>query len=104
MKKTKEISSGLESLDSFIDRTYGKRGTAGREKFEAGYETFRLGFLLQEARLKRGLSQEELAMRVGTNKGYISKVENDLKEIRFSTLKRIVEEGLGGKLVLEIKL
>ena len=104
MKKTKANNLNEESLDSFIDRTYGHRGTPRREKFEAGYETFRLGFLLQEARMKRGLSQEELALRVGTNKGYISKVENDLKEIRLSTLKRIVEEGLGGKLVLEIKL
>jgi transcriptional regulator with XRE-family HTH domain len=59
---------------------------------------------LQQARLKKGLTQEELAARCGTNKGYISKVENDLKEVRISTLQRIIEVGLGGKLNLSIKL
>ena len=50
------------------------------------------------------LTQEELAEKCGTNKGYISKVENNLKEIRISTLQKIVELGLGGRLELNIKL
>jgi hypothetical protein len=41
---------------------------------------------------------------VGTTKSYISKIENNIKEVRFSTLKKIVELGLGGQLELSIKL
>lgn len=60
--------------------------------------------MLQEARLSKGLTQEELAIRVGTTKSYISKIENDVKEVRLSTLQRIVEVGFGGKLLLSIQL
>lgn len=94
----------LKTLDRFVEENYGKRGTAKREKFEKGYEEFRLGVLIQQARIKRGMTQEQLAEKCGTNKGYISKIENDIKEVRLSTLRKIVELGLGGKLELAIKL
>jgi HTH-type transcriptional regulator / antitoxin HipB len=96
--------SNLKSLDQFVDEQYGKRGTSKREKFETGYDAFKLGFLIQQARLEKGLTQEELAEKCGTNKSYISKIENNLKEIRISTLQKIVELGLGGHLELSIKL
>ena len=94
----------LKTLDEFIEENIGKRGTAKREKFEKGYEEFCLGMLIQQARIERGLTQEQLAEKCGTNKGYISKIENDIKEVRLSTLRKIVEFGLGGKLELAIKL
>ncbi len=94
----------LKTLDEFIEENYGKRGTKKREKFEMGYEEFRLGALIQQARIERGLTQEQLAEKCGTNKGYISKIENNIKEVRLSTLRKIVEFGLGGKLELSIKL
>lgn len=49
------------TLDEFKDKDYGKRGTQKREELEAGYENFKIGALLQEARLKKGLTREELA-------------------------------------------
>ena len=97
-------NSNLKSLDQFVDEQYGKKGTIERDKLEKGYEAFRLGFLLQQARLEKGLTQEELAEKCGTNKGYISKIENNIKEVRISTLQKIVELGLGGHLELSIKL
>jgi DNA-binding XRE family transcriptional regulator len=97
-------NKNLKSLDRFIKEQYGERGTSKREKVEKGYEEFKLGVLLQQARLKKGLTQTQLAEKIGTNKGYISKVENNIKEVRFSTLQRIVEVGLGGKLELAIRL
>ena len=99
----KEISN-LKSLDQFVEEQYGKTGTPKRDKFEKGYEAFKLGFLLQQARIEKGMSQEQLAEKCGTNKGYISKIENDIKEVRISTLQKIVELGLGGHLELSIKL
>ncbi|MEX6688995.1 helix-turn-helix transcriptional regulator [Danxiaibacter flavus] len=92
------------TLEQFKDKNYGKRGTQKREQLEAGYQHFKIGFLLQEARLEKGLTQEELADRVGTTKSYISKIENDVKEVRISTLQKIVEVGLGGRLQLSILL
>jgi transcriptional regulator with XRE-family HTH domain len=60
--------------------------------------------MLQQARLEKGMTQEQLAEKVGTTKSYISKIENNIKEVRLSTLKKIIELGLGGNLVLSIKL
>lgn len=96
--------SNLTSLEQFIDKQYGKRGTAKREKFESGYKEFKLGVMLQQARKEKGLTQSQLAEKVGTNKGYISKIENNIKEVRISTLQHIVEYGFGGKLELVIRI
>ena len=92
------------TLEQFKDKHYGKPGSSKRDELEAGYEHFKIGALIHEARLEKGLTQEELAYKVGTTKSYISKIENNLKEVRISTLQRIVELGLGGQLELSIKL
>lgn len=60
--------------------------------------------MLQEARKKKGFTQEEVALKIVTNKSYISKIENDIKEIRLPNLLRLVEVGFDGKLILNIKL
>lgn len=96
--------SNTFTLEQFKEKNYGAKGTLKREKLEAGYQNFKLGALLQEARLSVGLTQEELAVKVGTTKSYISKLENDIKEVRLSNLQKIVELGLGGKLELSIKI
>jgi ribosome-binding protein aMBF1 (putative translation factor) len=97
-------NNNLKTLDQFIDEQFGQKGTSKRDKFEKGYEAFELGYLIQQARLEKGMTQEELAQKCGTNKGYISKIENNIKEVRISTLQKIVELGLGGHLELTIKL
>ena len=100
--KTKK--SNLITLDQFKDKHYGKHGTAKRDKLEAGYEAFKIGALIHEARLQKGMTQEDLANKCGTTKSYISKIENNIKEVRISTLQKIVELGLGGRLQLSIQL
>jgi len=100
--KMKKIN--IITLEQFKDKHYGKRGTARREELEAGYENFKIGELIHEARVEKGLTQEQLAEKVGTTKSYISKIENNVKEVRISTLQKIVELGLGGQLQLSIKL
>ena len=96
--------NNILTLEQFKDKHYGKRGTTKREDLEAGYENFKIGALIHEARIEKGLTQEELAQKVGTTKSYISKIENNVKEVRLSTLQKIVELGLGGQLQLSIKL
>lgn len=93
----------LKSLDAFIDEHVGGKGTRKREQFEADYEGFKLGVLIQQARQSKGLTQEQVAELSGTNKSYISKLEKDLKDVRFSTLRRIITDGLGGRLEISIK-
>jgi HTH-type transcriptional regulator/antitoxin HipB len=92
--------NNLVSWESHLNKKYGKRGTATRNKYEEEFEAFKIGVLIQEARLQQNLTQEELALRVGTTKNYISRIENDASDIRLSTLIRIIREGLGGHLKL----
>ena len=100
--KTK--NKNLTTLEEFKEKNYGKRGTKKRDELEAGYESFKLGALIQDTRLKMGMTQEQLAEKVGTTKSYISKIENNIKEARISTLQRIVELGFGGQLEFSIKI
>lgn len=95
--KTKK-NNKLVSWDSHLDKKYGKNGTASRNKFDEEFEAFKIGVIIQEARKNQHLTQEELALKVGTTKNYISRIENDASDIKLSTLIRIVREGLGGHL------
>jgi DNA-binding XRE family transcriptional regulator len=102
MKTTK--NKNIKTLTELIDQKYGKRGNKKREQWEQGFEAFKLGVLLEEARLKLGMTQEELAKKSGTNKSYISRIENDASDIRLSTLMRIIQDGIGGQLKLSVQL
>jgi DNA-binding XRE family transcriptional regulator len=101
MKKTHNT---LTSFEDHIDKQYGKRGTASREKYEEGFEAFKLGVMLQELRKEQGLTQEQLAEKCGTTKTYISRIENNASDIRLSTLMRIFREGFGRHLRLSLEL
>jgi len=100
MKKDKRITS----FDDHLDEQYGKAGTESRDKFQEEFETFKIGVLIQEARKKQQLTQQQLAEKVGTTKNYISRIENNASDIRLSTLMRIIREGLGGSLKLSLDL
>ena len=101
MKKEK---NNISSFSEHLDSQYGKRGSASREEYEHEFEAFKLGVFLQELRKEKGMTQEELAVKCGTSKNYISRIENNASDIRLSTLMRIIREGLGGNLKLSVDL
>lgn len=98
----KPINNNLTSFEDHLEQQYGKRGTPEREKFEEGFEAFKLGAMIQELRKESGLTQQQLADKCGTTKTYISRIENNASDIRLSTLMRIVREGFGRHLRLSI--
>lgn len=100
MKKKAKIVD----FDQHIEKQYGNRGTAKRDTFEEGFEAYKLGIMLQEMRKNQGLTQEQLAQKCGTTKNYISRIENNASDIRLSTLMRIIREGLGGHLKLNVEV
>jgi len=100
----KAKNNNLTTLEEFKEKNYGKIGSKERDELEAGYENFKIGALIHDARIKKGMTQEQLAEKVGTTKSYISKIENNIKEARISTLQKIIELGFGGHLELSIKL
>lgn len=87
--------SNITTFEEHLNKQYGDLGTPEREVFEMQSLTFRIGELIKEQRKKADLTQEELALRAGTKKSYISRIENGKSDIQFSTLLRIIEVGLG---------
>lgn len=93
-----------KTLEEFKQKNYGKRGAKKRDQLEEGYEVFKIGALIHDTRKELGMTQEQLAEKTGSTKSYISKIENNVKEARISTLQKIIELGFGGRLELKIKL
>lgn len=53
--------------------------------------------------MRSGLTQQELAIKSGTTRNYISRIENEHSDIEMATLRKIVETGLGKQLDIRIK-
>ena len=92
---------GLSSLEEMIAEDFGPQGSVEREAFDRDTETFILAERLKEERLKAGLTQEQLAEKIGTKKSYISRLENGKADVQLSTLFRNFE-GLGRRIRLTI--
>ena len=69
--------------------------------YDEGYEQFKIGMMIREARESAGLSQEELAKRLQTKKTAISRIENHAEDIKLSTLERVAAS-LGKRLEVSI--
>jgi ribosome-binding protein aMBF1 (putative translation factor) len=86
-----------------------KKYIAGRKKkdkefangFDEGYEQFKIGTVLRQARESAGLTQEDLANRLKTKKTAISRIENHAEDIKLSTLDRVAK-ALGKRLQVRI--
>lgn len=65
-------------------------------------ESFNLGGVIREARIFKNLTQEALAIKSGTTKHYISRIEHNGSDIRLKTLMKIVQDGLGGILKFSV--
>jgi len=78
-----------------------KRDKAFAEGYDEGYEQFKIGVILKQARETAGLTQEELAHRIKTKKTAISRIENHAEDIKLSTLEKVAH-ALGKKLEVTI--
>ena len=97
----KEALMNCSSLDELLNVEFGEIGTYSREEFDMETEAFCLAKTLREERKRAGLTQEELAEKIGTKKTYISRLENGKADIQLGTLFRIFE-GLGRRVSLTI--
>ncbi len=73
------------------------------EGYEEGYQAFKIGVLLRQARENSGLTQDEIAQRLNTKKSAISRIENHAEDIKLSTLEKFASV-LGCKIEISIVL
>jgi len=78
-----------------------KRDKAFAEGYDKGYERFKIGVVVKQARESAGLTQEELARRLNTKKTAISRIENHAEDIKLSTLEKLAH-ALGKRLEVKI--
>jgi ribosome-binding protein aMBF1 (putative translation factor) len=78
-----------------------KRDKVFGKGFDEGYEQFKIGVVLRQAREEAGLTQEALARRLKTKKTAISRIENHAEDIKLSTLERVAG-ALGKRLQISI--
>ena len=96
------VMKNTTNFEDLLKDKYGKKGTPAREKYDAESLAFRLGVMLKEARQEAKITQEELAIKTGTKKSYISRIERGKSDIQISTFHKLIEIGLGKNLNITI--
>ena len=66
-----------------------KKDKTFAEGYDEGYEQFKIGVVLKQARETAGLTQEELARRLKTKKTAISRIENHAEDIKLPTMEKV---------------
>jgi len=95
---------GFVSHDELKDKTYGSKGTEKRDQYEKDLKIELIGDFLKMLRRRMNLTQEQLAKLMGTDKTYISKIENNLKETRLETVRKYLEALKVNKMSLRLEL
>lgn len=90
----------MSDLQRYIEKRKA-RDIEFAEGFEEGYANFRIGVLLRQAREAAGLTQEEIALRLGTRKSTVSKIENHAEDVRLALLRQYAE-ALGKNLYVSL--
>jgi len=91
----------MSDLDRYI-KTRKKTDPDFARGFNEGYRDFKIGVILRLAREEAGLTQEELADRVGTQKTAISRIENHAEDIKLSTIQKVAK-ALGKSLEISLR-
>lgn len=94
MKRDDKLRMALTPIEDLIAEDFGAIGTPDRDQFEMECDAFIIGEQLKGERLKAGLTQEQLANKIGTQKSFISRVEKGRADIQLSTLVKLFQ-GLG---------
>lgn len=89
------------TIDEMLDIQFGPVGAPDRDQLQQEAEAFILAERLREERLKAGLTQEQLAEKIGTKKSYISRIENGKCDVQLSTLYKIFR-GLGKQISVTV--
>lgn len=92
---------GCTSLEELIAEDFGEIGTPERAEFELGCDAFIIGERLKAERMRQGMTQQQLADKIGTKKSFISRIENGRVDIQLSTLSRVFN-GLGRRVAVTL--
>ena len=90
----------MKTLKTYISQRK-SRDKEFAKNYDTGYADFKIGVILKQAREEAGLSQSQLAHKIGTQKTSISRIENHAEDIKLSTLEKVAL-ALGRQLKISI--
>ena len=79
----------IRDYDAVLDAKFGKLGTPSRTEAEERAWAFYTGKVVEDARKQARITQAELGRRIGSDRAYISRIENGKIEPKVSTFYRI---------------
>ena len=91
--------SKLPSFNEKLDREYGHKGTMQRETFDAKARAWYYAEVLKDARKAAGITQKQLAERIGKERSYIALLEKGETDMQLSTF-LMISEAVGLKVAL----
>ena len=91
--------SKLPSFNEKLDREYGPKGTMQRETFDAKARAWYYAEVLKDARKAAGITQKQLAERIGKERSYIALLEKGETDMQLSTF-LMISEAVGLKVAL----
>lgn len=91
----------ITPISEIWDEVFGQIGSDERNKADEEAEIFCLAERLKEERLNAGMTQQQLADKIGADKGYISRIENGKTDIQLNTLFKLFQ-GLGKRVAVSI--
>ena len=91
------------TLEQVQDKLIGKKGTAGRDKFEYELQMDLIGKAIRQTRQERHLTQEELGKLIGVQKAQISRLEGNAGNVTIDTLMKVFS-ALKAKVKLQVEL
>lgn len=78
----------MDDLEKYIEKR--KKADAQFAKdYEEGFEEFKIGVMIRQAREEAGLNQAEVAQILKTQRTAISRIENHAEDIKLSTLQKV---------------
>lgn len=90
----------MDDLERYIQKR-SEHNTDFTQTLWNGYDEFKIGVLLKEARNEAGLTQDQVAQMLCTQKTAISRIENHAQDIKLSTLANLAK-ALGKQLKVEL--
>ena len=84
--------------DMFVEE-YGAKGTASREEFDAKARAWYYAEVLKNARKSAGITQQQLAEKIGKKREYVAMLERGETDMQLSTF-IMMSEAVGLKFAL----
>ena len=93
MRPTIDINKlkNLPTAEDMFEKEYGAKGTASREEFDAKSLAWYYAEVLKNARKSAGITQQQLAERIGKKREYVAMLEKGETDMQLSSFLRIAD-------------